>query len=109
MKIFSLGGYGKVGLQANKLLAQTDLVTEIAIAGRNLELAEKAAAEIGRKAIAIQADGVDEQELTSLMAGYDLVVNAADNQFVLPSIRAAIHNNAHYCDAAFGDVLDQAL
>lgn len=109
MKIFSLGGYGKVGLQANKLLAQTDLVTEIAIAGRNLELAEKTASEIGRKAIAIQADGVDEQELTSLMAGYDLVVNAADNQFVLPSIRAAIHNNAHYCDAAYGDVLDQAL
>ena len=109
MKIFSLGGYGKVGLPANKLLAQTDLVTEIAIVGRNLEHAEKAAAEIGKKAVAIQADGTDEQELTSLMAGYDLIVNAADNQFVLPSIRAAIHNSAHYCDAAFGDVLKQAL
>jgi len=109
MKIFSLGGYGKVGLSANKLLAQTDLVSEIAIVGRNLERAEKAAKKIGEKAIAIQADGTDEQRLTSLMEGYDLIVNAADNEFVLPSIRAAIHNRAHYCDAAFGDVLEQAL
>ena len=109
MKIFTLGGYGKVGLPANKLLAQIDLVTEIAIVGRNLERAEKAATEIGEKAIAIQADGTDEQKLTSLMEGYDLFVNAADNEFVLPSIRAAIHNRAHYCDVAFGDVLEQAL
>ena len=109
MKVFALGGYGKVGLPANKLLAQTDLVTEIAIVGRNLEHAEKAATVIGKKAVAIQADGTDEQKLTSLMAGYDIIVNAADNEFVLPSIRAAIHNNAHYCDAAFGEVLEQAL
>jgi len=109
MKIFALGGYGKVGLPANKLLAQIDLVTEIAIVGRNLERAEKAATEIGDKAIAIQADGTDEQKLTSLMEGYDLFVNAADNEFVLPSIRAAIHNSAHYCDVAYGDVLEQAL
>ncbi len=109
MKVFVLGGYGKVGLPANKLLAQNDLVTEIAIVGRNLNKAEKAATVIGEKAIAIQADGSDEQKLISLMEGYDLIVNAADNEFVLPSIRAAIHNNAHYCDVAFGDVLEQAL
>jgi saccharopine dehydrogenase-like NADP-dependent oxidoreductase len=109
MKVFSLGGYGKVGLPANKLLAQTDLVSEIAIVGRNLERAEKAATEIGEKAIAIQADSTDEQKLTSLMEGYDLFVNAADNEFVLPSIHAAIHNRAHYCDVAFGDILEQAL
>ncbi len=102
MKVFSLGGYGKVGLPANKLLAQTDLVSEIAIVGRNLERAEKAATEIGEKAIAIQADSTNEQKLTSLMEGYDLIVNAANNEFVLPSIRAAIHNRAHYCDVAFG-------
>ncbi len=109
MKVFSLGGYGKVGLPANKLLAQTDLVSEIAIVGRNLERAEKAATEIGEKAIAIQADSTNEQKLTSLMEGYDLIVNAANNEFVLPSIRAAIHNRAHYCDVAFGDILEQAL
>ena len=77
MKVFALGGYGKVGLPAIKLLAQSDLVTEIAVAGRSLERAEKAATEIGEKAIAVQADGTDEQELTSLLAGYDIIVNAA--------------------------------
>lgn len=116
MKIFTLGGYGKVGLQANKLLAQSELVTEIAIVGRNLEHAEKAATEIGEKAIAIQADGTDEQKLTSLMAGYDLIVNSADNEFVLPSIRAAlcVYNSwttprYNLMKRAKGDVLEQAV
>ncbi len=109
MKVFALGGYGKVGLPALKLLAQSDLVTEIAIAGRSQERAEKAATEIGEKAIAVHADGTDEQKLALLLAGYDIIMNAADNEFVLPSIRAAIHNGAHYCDVAFGIVLEQAL
>jgi len=36
MKVFALGGYGTVGLPAVKLLAQSDLVTKIAIVGRSL-------------------------------------------------------------------------
>jgi len=108
MKVFALGGYGKTGLPAIKLLVESDLVTEIAIAGRNLERAEKVAAEIGEKALAVQVDGTDEQELTSLLAGYDFIVNAATNDAVLPSIRAAIHNGAHYCDMAWAGVLEQA-
>jgi len=109
MKVFALGGYGKVGLPAIKLLAQSDLVTEIAIVGRSLERAKKAATEIGEKGIAVHADGTDEQKLTSLLAGYDIIMNAADNEDVLPSILAAIHNGAHYCDVAFGIVIEQAL
>ena len=109
MKVFALGGYGKVGLPAIKLLAQSDLVTEIAVAGRNLQRAKVAATEIGEKAIAVHADGTDEHKLTSLLAGYDIIMNAADNEFVLPSIRAAMHHGAHYCDVAWGNVLDQAL
>jgi saccharopine dehydrogenase-like NADP-dependent oxidoreductase len=61
MKVFVLGGYGKVGLPAIQLLAQSDLVTEIAVVGRNLDRAEKAVTEIGKKAIAVHADGTDEQ------------------------------------------------
>lgn len=99
MKVFALGGYGKVGLPAIQLLAQSDTVTEIAIAGRNLEQAEWAATEVGEKAIPVQADGADEQKLTALLAGYDIIINAAYDNLVLPSIRAAIRNKAHYCDA----------
>lgn len=100
MKVFALGGYGKVGFPAIKLLAQSDLVTEIAIVGRSLERAEKAATEIGEKAIAVHADGTDEQKLTSLLAGTDIIMNAAIDEAVLPTIRAAIRTGTHYCDAA---------
>ncbi|MFQ5923560.1 MAG: saccharopine dehydrogenase NADP-binding domain-containing protein [Anaerolineales bacterium] len=107
MKVFALGGYGKVGLPAIQLLAQSDLVTEIAIAGRSLERAEKAATEIGEKAIPVQADGADEQKLTSLVAGYDIIMNAAYDNLVLSSIRAAISVGTHYCDANV--IIEQAL
>ena len=110
MRVFALGGYGKVGLPAIQLLAQSDLVTEIAVAGRSLERAEETAGEIGEKAIAVHADGTDEQELTSLLAGYDVVMNAAFGKTVLSAIRAAMHTGAHYCDAGtFGDFVDQVL
>ncbi len=109
MKVFALGGYGKVGFPAIKLLAQSDLVTEIAVVGRSLEHAEKAATEIGEKAIAVHADGTDEQKLTLLLAGYDIIMNAATNQAVLPAIRAATRTGTHYCDVAHGIVIEQAL
>lgn len=107
MKVFALGGYGKVGLAAVKLLAQSDLVTEIAIAGRNLDRAEKATTEIGEKTVAVRADGTDEQTLTSLLAGYDIIVNAAWSSSVVPAIRAAMRAGTHYCDANV--VVEQAL
>ena len=99
MKVFAMGGYGKVGFQAVKLLAQSDLVAEIAIAGRNLKLAEKAATQTGEKAVAVQADGTDEQALTSLLAGYDIIMNAAGEDVNIPAIRSAIRTGTHYCDA----------
>jgi hypothetical protein len=108
MKVFALGGYGKVGLPAIKLLAQSDLVTEIAVVGRNLERAEKAAREIGDKAVAVQADGTDEQTLTLLLAGYDIIMNSAMDDTVLPTIRAAIRTGAHYCDVNI-NFIEQAL
>ncbi|TFG69600.1 MAG: hypothetical protein E4H27_07045, partial [Anaerolineales bacterium] len=85
MKVFALGGYGKTGLPAIELLAQSDRVTEIAVGGRHLERAENAAKKIGKKAIAVQVDGTNEEQLTSLLAGYDIVVNAAYNKTILPT------------------------
>lgn len=108
MKVFVLGGYGKTGIAAVKLLVQSTLVTEIAVAGRNLERAEKTATEIGEKAIAIAVDGTDEKKMTLLTAHYDVIINAADNKAVIPSIRAAIHNGAHYCDMAGAQILEDA-
>ncbi len=109
MKVFALGGYGKVGLPAIQLLARSDLVTEIAVVGRNLQRSEKAAMEIGKKAIAVRADGTDEQELASLLPGYDIIMNTAENEVVLPAIRAAIRTGTHYCDVAHGPAIEQAM
>ena len=108
MRVFALGGYGKVGFPAVELLAQSDLITGIAIAGRSLGSAEKAAAAIGQKAIAVQADGTDEQTLIPHLAGYDIIMNSATDESVLPAIRAAIRTGTHYCDANVF-VIEQAL
>lgn len=59
MKVFMLGGYGAVGLPAAKLLMESDQVNEIALAGRSLERAQEAAAEIGDKASAVQVEATD--------------------------------------------------
>ena len=98
MRVFALGGYGKVGLPAIKLLAQSDLVTEIAIVGRNSGRIEEAVKEIGKKAKAVQTDGTDEEKLTPLLASYDLIMNTAPDDTVLPTIRAAIRAGVNYCD-----------
>ncbi|MGB2895445.1 MAG: saccharopine dehydrogenase NADP-binding domain-containing protein [Anaerolineales bacterium] len=102
MKVFMLGGYGAVGLPGAKLLVESDLVSEIALAGRNFEFAQQAAAEIGDKAVAVQVDGTDEKQLASLVAGYDIIVNAASNPIALPALHAAIRAGAHYCDVGWG-------
>ena len=107
MRVFALGGYGKVGFPATRLLAQSDLVTEIAIVGRSLERAQAAAAEIGEKAVAVQADGTDEGAIASLVSGYDVIVNASTDEAVIPAIQAAIRTGTHYCDV--NGVIEQAL
>ena len=107
MKVFAMGGYGAVGSLATKLLARNDLITEIAIAGRNQGRAEKVAAEIGEKATAVQADAKDEEKLISLLSDYDIIMNGAGNDSVVPVIRAAIRARTHYCDVNFR--IEQAL
>jgi hypothetical protein len=109
MKIFVLGGYGTTGFDITMMLAESDLVTHIAIGGRNFEKAEQTAAEIGEKVIAVQVDGTDENALTDLLDGFHIIINAAMLDTVIPSMKAAIKNNAHYCDMAWGEVLDKAL
>ena len=50
MKVFALGGYGAVGLTVAELLAESDLVSEIALAGRSKECVEQTAKYFGDKA-----------------------------------------------------------
>ncbi len=61
MRVFVLGGYGTYGLPATELLADSDLISEIALAGRNEDRAGQIAAKIGDKATVVRVDGTDEE------------------------------------------------
>ena len=108
MNVFVLGGYGKVGLWASRLLAQSDLVAKVAIAGRTPAGVERAAVKVGPKAVAVVTDAADTAVLTPWTKGYDIIVNASDSITGLPAVRAAIQGGKHYCDVtSFGDVVNQ--
>lgn len=101
-----------MGQRTARILAGSDVVSEIVIAGRNLEAAKRIAGELGEKATALQADAMEEGRVASLATGYDLLVSAAGPDFkvVLPALRAAIKAGAHYCDpSADGPAMEKAL
>ena len=111
-RVFALGGAGEFGRESCEKLATSDLVSEIVIAGRDLEKAERFASELGDKASAVQVDIADERRLAKLMAGSDLVVNTAGPEFraVLPALRAAIAAGVDYCDlCCLGLITEEAL
>jgi lysine 6-dehydrogenase len=112
MRVLALGGAGTYGRVTAAVLAPSDLVSEIVIAGRDLHAAEKLARELGEKAVAAQVDVVDEDQLAALGADCDLMVNTAGPEFkvVLPALRAAIRAGTDYCDlCALGPITEQAL
>ena len=112
MKVLALGGTGRKGQAVARHLAADALVSEIIIAGRNLDMAERFAAELGRQATAVQIDATDEERLSSIAAGCDIVVNTAgpDFEVPLPAARAAIAAGTDYCDiGADGPMTEEVL
>src|SRR5207247_10996368 len=111
-KVFAIGGTGRIGRASSKILAANEIVSQVAIAARDLRLAKEAAADLGSKGMAIEVDATDEARLASLARDYDLVVNTAGPDFrvALPVTRAAISAGVHCCDiAADGPSLDKVL
>ena len=96
MKVFALG-MGNYGLPAVRLLAASDLVTEIAVAGRSVDKLEIACEQLGPKAIPVQVDATDTDALSPLLAGYDVVVEATTEGCVRTIVTAAIRSRTHYC------------
>ena len=112
MRVFALGGTGRVGRVAAKVLAQSTEVSEVAIAGRDMTIAKRVSADIGPKAAPVQVDATDEPQLAKIVGAYDLIVNTAGPDFrvALPAIRAAIAAGTHYCDiSADGPSTEKAL
>jgi len=112
MKVLALGGAGGVGQYTAPKLAASGLVSEIVIAGRNLEAAKRIAAGLGGKGTAIQVDILNERALVPLAADSDIVVNTAgpEGKVVLPALRSAVKAGVNYCDiCCHGRTTEEAL
>lgn len=73
-----------MGQTVARYLAADDLISHIIIAGRNLGMAERFAAELAPQATAVQVDATDEERLSSIAADCDIVVNTAGPDFEVP-------------------------
>lgn len=101
-----------MGRGAARILAASDVVSEVVFASRNLEVARRTAAVLGDKATAFEVDATDEGRLADLAAGSDIVVNTAGPDFkvALPALRGAIKAGVSYCDvSADGPSTEKAL
>jgi lysine 6-dehydrogenase len=100
LRVLALGGAGEYGRHAVSILASSSLVSEIIIAGRNLEAAQSCAKEIGEKTRAVSVDVSDRDRLVALARDCDIVVNTAgpEHEVVLKVLEAAISSGTNYCD-----------
>ena len=89
-----------MGQAAVRTLAESELVTEIFIADKNVEAAQQLAAKVGAKASARETDAADAERLAALLAEGDIVVNTCGPffKFGVPAVRAAIRAGKDYCD-----------
>ena len=100
MRVLALGGYGTFGRHVARQLCASDLVTEVLIAGRNLNAAKKVADELGNKAVAVKVDALNEADIRLAAGGSDLLVNTAGPDYLVsyPAAEAAILAGSDYCD-----------
>jgi saccharopine dehydrogenase-like NADP-dependent oxidoreductase len=112
MKVLLRGGTGVFGKSAAALLARDKQITEIALASRHLEAAQRTALEIGDKARAVCVNIRDLAQLSSVAGHYDLIVNAAGptSEVQVPALQAAIDASVRYCDLrVVGRTTEEAL
>lgn len=101
-----------MGQSAAEKFAKNKHVTEITVAGRNLDKARNAASIIGDKANATKADAIDENDLARVISGYDILVNASGPDYLVQPhcVRAAVKAGVDYCDVSCdGPAAEEAL
>lgn len=101
-----------VGQEAAAYLASNAAVSEVMIAGRNLDKAGKAASNIGEKANSTVADVMDEQQIARLIADYDIFLNTSGPDYKVQhhAVSAAIRAGVNYCDVSCdGPTADKVL
>ncbi|MDQ2904714.1 MAG: SDR family NAD(P)-dependent oxidoreductase [Chloroflexota bacterium] len=99
MRIIVLGGAGAMGRVTVRTLIDYEDVAEIVIADYNEARAREVAASLNCDRIEVrQIDVTDEERLSALLRGADVVLNAVDYVFNLPVLRACIKERVHYAD-----------
>jgi hypothetical protein len=100
VRVLAIGGAGEYGRHAVRILASSSLVSEIVVAGRNLEAAQSCAKDVGEKARGVSVDVSDRDTLVAMARDCDIVVNAAGPEYeiVLKALEAAITAGTNYCD-----------
>ncbi len=99
MRVLVFGGYGSVGTEICRLLAQESAV-DVLIGGRTLAKAEKLAKELGTSARLIDVNDIE--SLTSGLAEIDIVINCFVD-LLEPGLRlpeTAISRGIHFLDLA---------
>ena len=112
MRVLALGGAGEYGKPAARILASSNLVSEIVIAGRNLEAAQSCAQDIGEKAKGVSIDLSNRDKLVALARDCDIVLNITGPEWetVLKVLEASIAAGTNYCDiCADGPTTEAAL
>ena len=98
--VLCLGGTGQFGLPIARFLAADPVVDRVIVAGRDLAKAQAAAATLGPKGVARQADAEDVATLAAAMDGVSVVLStlwSAEGRAARVA-RAAVAAGAHYVE-----------
>ncbi|GAA3649455.1 saccharopine dehydrogenase NADP-binding domain-containing protein [Nocardioides ginsengisoli] len=99
-RILVTGGAGEMAAYACRALAKADEVEHLVVADRDLDRAERLAAELGPKAVPMDLDISDAEALSQALADVDIVLNCAGPfyRFGREVLSAAISTRTHYLD-----------
>ena len=99
MKIVVLGGTGLTGRCVVRDLAESLRVSEVVLAGRSLNKAQKIAEEINNKKISIaQFDATKYDTIVKAINDSNVAINAVQYYYNIDIMKASLEANAHYLD-----------
>ncbi|HEX4208618.1 MAG TPA: saccharopine dehydrogenase NADP-binding domain-containing protein [Ktedonobacteraceae bacterium] len=99
MRIVVLGGAGAMGRIAVRTLTEYAAIEQIVIADYHEQRAQEVAATLNSaKVVVRQIDVTDEERLTQLIRGANVVLNAVEYVFNEPVLRACVREQVHYAD-----------
>jgi len=99
LKIVVLGGTGLTGRCAVRDLVGSPGVSEVVMAGRNLNKARKIAEEINSKKVSIaQFDATKHDTIVKAIGDSEVVINAVQFYYNIDIMKASLEAGAHYLD-----------